>query len=179
VQTTQDLATRPLTVERGWQFGLAHDCPAGQHLRLDAGPQLVVPDGQPQSPLDESMHATPVAQHVPPHGVVPDGQQQPDDGSVHVPVQHVVPHKTWPAGHEASPLSGLRTVATAAPATAPPSIFNTPRRLGARAISRDRSSNSLMAPPDRGLSAGVLAGTGLVKTFLDARPVLSSARQPP
>jgi hypothetical protein len=41
-----------------------------------------------------SIQATPLAQHVSPHGVVPDGQQQPVDGLEHVPEQHWLPQAT-------------------------------------------------------------------------------------
>jgi hypothetical protein len=127
----------PVKVERGAHLGLPHATPAGQHVRFVPDPQLVRPGGQPHTPLVLSTHATPLAQHVVPHGVVPDAQQQFVEGSEHVPEQHEfgpVPHTTWPAAHAASARNGLRTVAAAAVSAAPPKIFSTPRRLCGPAI---------------------------------------------
>jgi hypothetical protein len=62
----------------GAQPPLEHATPAGQHVRLVPEPQGVVFGGHPQKFWDASMHATPFAQQLWPHGVLPFGQQQPN-----------------------------------------------------------------------------------------------------
>jgi hypothetical protein len=113
-------------------FDGEHAVPAAQHVRLAPVPHGVCPAGQPQVPLRASAHAIPFWQQVDPHGVVPGAQQHEVFGSVHVPLQHAVPHWVSPGGQAASARNGLRNVATVAPPTAAPKILSTPRRdLGA------------------------------------------------
>ena len=45
------------------------------------------------------MQATPLAQQVGPHGVLPEGQQQLVAGSEHVPAQQPLPQTAAPAWH--------------------------------------------------------------------------------
>jgi hypothetical protein len=78
--------------------------PDGQHSKPRLLRQLVVPEGQPQIPLLALRHATPALQHDVPHGVVPDGQQQPEAASEHVPLQHLSPQWACPLGHAHVPV---------------------------------------------------------------------------
>jgi hypothetical protein len=120
-----------------------HACPAGQHVRLAPLPQGVVRGGQPQSPLEASMQATPVAQQFGPHGVVAFGQQHSNDGFEQVPPlgQQPVPQTGLPVGQvTAPPWKGRSTTAPAAARAVAPITFSAPRREVGLAIDLVRSS---------------------------------------
>jgi hypothetical protein len=123
----------------GWQA-----TPAGQQVRPAPRSHGVVPLWQPQVLEPADTHATPVAQHLVPHGVVPLGQQHELAGSVQMPPlgQHPCPHTCDPVGQvTAPPRKGLKMAAAAAAAPVAPRTFSAPRRLVGRAMARDRSSN--------------------------------------
>jgi hypothetical protein len=124
-------------------------CPAGQHLRLAPLPHGVVPAGHPHRPWFRFTHATPEAQQLVPHGVVPFGQQQDVAALVHVPPagQHPSPHTGLPAGHvTAAPRNGRRRAAPAAAAAVAPSTLSAPRRDVRCAIAFATSSNRSLTP---------------------------------
>lgn len=101
-------------------------------------------------------HATPLAQHAPPHCDVPAGQphvpavgfrqatpalQQHGPQGV-VPARHGAgPTLAGPAHVTASARTGLRTRAIATPLRAAPITLRAPRRVVVRAIACDNSSN--------------------------------------
>jgi hypothetical protein len=120
-----------------------HAAPAGQHVRLTPLPHGVVPDGHPQKLCAAEMQATPLLQHLVPHGVWPFSQQHPD-GSEHVPPlgQQPSPHAGEPAGQvTAPPRRGRKIVAATAATPLAPRTLSAPRREVEPAIARDSSSN--------------------------------------
>jgi GNAT superfamily N-acetyltransferase len=123
------------------------------------------------------LHATPAAQQVVPHGVVPAGHPQtPLRASTHAMprLQQHGPHDVVPPAHGAAPATdgplhvtaaarkGFSTVAAVAPTAAAPNSLISPRRLWEAAIALVRSSKrSLMRSvyqPTMPLSAHVCAG---------------------
>ncbi|GEM_PF-4733572 len=121
-----------------------HACPVGQQVVLAPLPHGVVLAGQPQTPLEASRQAMPVAQQFGPHGVVPFGQQHSNEAFEQVPPlgQQPEPHTGLPVGHvTAPPWNGRRTTAPAAASALAPMTFRAPRRDVGRAIALDRSSN--------------------------------------
>jgi hypothetical protein len=152
--SVQSFATRldPVKVATGWHLGLPQATPAGQHVRLATVPQLVVPDGQPQTPFVLSMQATPLAQHVGPQGVVPEGQQQFVDGWVQVPVQHElgpVPQRTWPLGQLQVSVDGLTHVSPAPQHVSPHAAWPDGHTASARkGLSTVAAAAARAAPPN-------------------------------
>jgi hypothetical protein len=97
--------TLTVVVGAGTHELLRHAVPDGQQVRPAELMHGVWPEGQPQIPLLALTHATPALQHDVPHGVVPDGQQQPELASEHVPLQHLSPQRACPLGHAHVPVA--------------------------------------------------------------------------